>query len=71
VAGVVLLGWLGSAGEDTDLIGHVAGFAVGVALGVLAALPAAQRILPRLPQWIAGAVALASLATAWAFALAP
>lgn len=71
VAGVVLLGWLGSAGEDTDLIGHVAGFAVGVALGVLAALPAAQRILLRLPQWVAGALALASLATAWACALAP
>jgi membrane associated rhomboid family serine protease len=69
VAGVVLLGWLGSAGEDTDLVGHVAGFGVGVALGVLAALPAAQRVLAGVPQWLAGAMALASLATAWACAL--
>ncbi len=70
VAGVILLGWLGSAGENTDLVGHVAGFGVGVALGVLAALPAAQRVLQRLPQWLAGTVALASLAAAWACALA-
>lgn len=70
VAGVVLLGWLGSAGEDTDLVGHIAGFGVGVVLGVLAALPAAQRALRRLPQWLAGTVALLSLATAWACALA-
>jgi rhomboid protease GluP len=70
VAGVVLLGWLGSAGEDTDLVGHVAGFGVGVALGVLAALPAAQRALRRVPQWLAGSIALASVATAWACALA-
>jgi len=70
VGGVVLLGWLGSAGEDTDLVGHVAGFGVGVALGVLVALPAAQRTLLRLPQWVAGSFALASLAIAWACALA-
>jgi rhomboid protease GluP len=71
VAGVILLGWLGSAGENTDLVGHVAGFGVGVALGALAAAAAAQRALRRIPQWLAGLIALASLAIAWACALAP
>ena len=71
VAGVVLLGWLGSAGEDTDLVGHVAGFGVGVIAGVLVALPAARRALTRVPQWLAGLAALLSLAIAWACALAP
>lgn len=71
VAGVVLLGWLGSGGEDTDLVGHVAGFGVGVALGVLAALPGVRRGLRAVPQWLAGTLALLSLAIAWACALAP
>lgn len=70
VAGVVLLGWLGSAGENTDLVGHVAGFGAGVALGSVAALPWAQRLLARLPQWLAGLAALLTLAIAWACALA-
>src|SRR5207253_2802021 len=43
VAGVILLGWTGSAGEGTDLVAHVAGFAVGAALGALAALPVGGR----------------------------
>lgn len=70
VAGVVLLGWLGSGGEDTDLVGHIGGFGAGLALGMLAASAAAQRWLQRLPQWLAGALALASLGAAWACALA-
>ena len=39
VAGVILLGWTGSAGEGTDLIAHVAGFGVGALLGATVALP--------------------------------
>jgi membrane associated rhomboid family serine protease len=77
VAGVILLGWTGSGGgsedgsgsENIDLFGHVAGFIVGIVLGALAALPACRRLLDRVPQWLAGAAALASIVIAWAFAL--
>src|SRR5881392_2717567 len=60
VAGVILLGWTGSAGEGTDLVAHVAGFAVGAALGALAALPVVRAALDRTPQWLTGAAALGS-----------
>ena len=69
VAGVILLGWTGSAGEGTDLVAHLAGFATGVLLGVAAATDAARRWLERIPQWLTGAAALAGIAIAWGFAL--
>ncbi len=69
VAGVILLGWLGSAGEGTDLVAHVAGFTVGALLGVAAALSAGGRMIGRIPQWLAGTAALAQIAIAWSFAL--
>jgi membrane associated rhomboid family serine protease len=69
IAGVILLGWTGSAGEGTDVIAHVSGFAVGALLGATVALPDVQRALQRLPQWVAAAAALASLAIAGACAL--
>ena len=68
VAGVVLLGWLGTAGEHTDVFAHLAGFAMGVLSGVTMALPR-LRLLRRLPQWAGGAAALALLSLAWACAL--
>jgi len=52
------------------VVAHVAGFAVGALLGATAALPRARRVLHRVPQWLTGAAALASLAIAWACALA-
>jgi membrane associated rhomboid family serine protease len=70
VAGAVLLGWLGTAGEGTDVVAHIMGFTVGCLIGATAGLPAAARVLDRVPQWLAGLAALASLATAWALALA-
>ncbi len=69
VGGVILLGWLGSAGEGTDLIAHVMGFTLGGVLGAVAAVPAINALLNRVPQWISGALALASLAAAWTLAL--
>jgi rhomboid protease GluP len=69
VAGVVLLGWTGSAGEGTDLVGHLSGFIVGVVLGAAVAVPRVQSQVSRVPQWLTGAAALASIALAWAFAL--
>jgi rhomboid protease GluP len=69
VAGVVLLGWFGSAGEGTDLVAHATGFIVGVLIGAAAALPAIERALRRVPQWLAGLGALVSLAVPWTCAL--
>jgi rhomboid protease GluP len=78
VAGVVLLGWFGSGGggEDVnavasiDVVAHAAGFIVGGVLGALAAQPRASQALARVPQWLSGLAALASIAIAWGCALA-
>lgn len=69
VAGVILLGWTGSAGEGTDLVAHLAGFTTGVLLGIAAAASTSRRWRERIPQWLSGAVALAQIAIAWGFAL--
>ncbi len=79
VGGVILLGWTGSGGgsedgaaagaENVDLVGHVAGFVVGILLGATAALPACRRMFDRVPEWLSGGAAIASMAIAWAFAL--
>jgi len=70
VAGVILLGWTGSAGEGTDVMAHLAGFTVGALFGASASLARSRRVLARLPQALTGAAALASLVIAWAIALA-
>jgi rhomboid protease GluP len=69
VAGVVLLGWLGTAGEHTDVFAHLAGFLVGALLGAAAAAGAVRRTLERIPQSLAGAVALGAVVIAWACGL--
>src|SRR6202011_794743 len=69
IAGVILLGWTGSAGEGTDVLAHLGGFAVGALLGASAALPAARALLARVPQALSGAATLTALAIAWGYAL--
>jgi rhomboid protease GluP len=83
IAGVILLGWLGSGGSDgsdpfspvdasggeTDLVAHAGGFVIGALLGAAAAMPGVRRALERVPQWLAGALALASVCVAWWMAL--
>lgn len=69
VAGVILLGWLGTAGKDTDIMAHFLGFGIGLLLGAAAALPAVSPRLHRLRQWPAGLAAIAIMAAAWALAL--
>jgi rhomboid protease GluP len=82
IAGVILLGWLGSGsdgtdplswidtqGGKTDLVAHAAGFVIGGLLGAAAALPPASRALQRVPQWLAGGIALGSVVVAWFWAL--
>jgi rhomboid protease GluP len=70
IAGVILLGWMGSSGENTDLVGHAGGFVLGTLLGAMAALPAARGVLERVPQLLAGALALGAVCAAWGLALA-
>jgi membrane associated rhomboid family serine protease len=75
VAGVVLLSWFGVGDDDpnapatTDVVAHALGFLMGVLLGALMAQPPMRAISARIPQWLAGAAALASIAIAWGLAL--
>jgi rhomboid protease GluP len=82
VAGVVLLSWTGTGGESldqpgtgggvgqtVDVLAHALGFAVGLGVGAVAALKAAARVLDRVPQWLAGLLALLPLVVAWIRAL--
>jgi len=69
IAGVILLGWFGSSGEQTDLVAHLGGFLAGALLGASVALPRVQRWLLRVPQSFMGAAAFGSLLFAWACAL--
>jgi membrane associated rhomboid family serine protease len=81
IAGIVLLGWTGmgaesidepgkpGSGETVDVAAHVLGFAVGVLFGAGVALAPVSRMLDRVPQWLAGLLALAPLVAAWMSAL--
>ena len=70
VAGVSLLGWLGTAGKQTDVMAHLLGFGIGVLLGAGAALAFVRRRLHDVPQWPAGLAAMVIMAVAWDLALA-
>jgi membrane associated rhomboid family serine protease len=80
VAGVVLLSWTGtggqsleepggSAGQTVDVLAHALGFAVGLLAGAGAALESASRVLDRVPQWLAGLLALVPVVVGWIRAL--
>ena len=69
LAGVALLAFTGTGGENTDILAHFAGFAVGSAIGALCArvsMPAPGRAAI---QWVAGLASLAILTVSWFFAL--
>lgn len=64
-AGAMLLAFLGFGGERTDIGAHVAGFAVGVALGLLVMLlPPSWTERPAV-QWGSAALAAATIGGAW------
>jgi membrane associated rhomboid family serine protease len=79
VAGVVLLSWTGTggqsldepggAGQTVDVVAHALGFAVGLLAGAGAALESVSRVLDRVPQWLAGLLALVPVAVGWIRAL--
>jgi hypothetical protein len=65
----MLLAFLGFGGERTDIAAHVAGFAVGVAIGLTLAHAAGR--LPQGPraQRIYGVLACGLFSLAWLLAL--
>jgi membrane associated rhomboid family serine protease len=70
VAGIALLAFTGTGGENTDILAHLAGFVVGTGIGALCArlpMPAPGHFRV---QWIAGLATLALLSLAWILALA-
>ena len=69
VGGVLLLGWLGTEGEHTDVMAHVLGFGCGILAGLVVARAAVARVLARVPQRLAAALAIALPAVAWGLAL--
>jgi len=71
VAGLALLGMLGTGGERTDLGAHLFGFAAGLPLGaawgrlvMLRGIPGPQA------QWLMGAAALGIMVLSWVLAFA-
>jgi rhomboid protease GluP len=81
IAGLVLLSWTGTGaesldqpvsangGQAVDVLAHALGFAVGLLAGAGAAFESAARMLNRVPQWLAGLLAVVPLAAAWIRAL--
>jgi membrane associated rhomboid family serine protease len=68
VAGVFLLAFLGTGGENTDVLAHLTGFATGAAAGVAHAMWRVPR--GKAAQIVAGVASLAVIAATWAMALA-
>jgi membrane associated rhomboid family serine protease len=69
VAGLALLGFLGTEGESTDLVAHFGGFGAGIALGLPMGSPPMRARLMRLPQRAVGAIPVALVALGWVLAL--
>jgi len=65
VVGVILLGYLGFSGGRTDVLAHIAGFAVGAALGALPLPRPDAALAGRGAQWLSGLAAFALFACAW------
>ncbi|WP_051564149.1 rhomboid family intramembrane serine protease [Desulfovermiculus halophilus] len=69
-AGLVLLAWLGSGGERTDVGAHLSGFVVGLALIFGLRKSGLERgTLDHLPQNLCGLCAFALILTAWMLAV--
>jgi rhomboid protease GluP len=66
-AGIFLLAFTGTGGENTDVLAHLTGFATGAAAGVAHATWRVPR--GKTTQIVAGVASLAVVAVAWALAL--
>ncbi|MEC7803955.1 MAG: rhomboid family intramembrane serine protease [Pseudomonadota bacterium] len=69
VGAVLLLAWLGTGGERTDIVAHLTGFLAGFGMGVVLGRVAQQGTAKPMRQWLLGGVSLLSVMLAWKFAL--
>ena len=69
IGGVMLLAWLGTEGEHTDVLSHALGFGTGLATGLLLGTRTGASWLARLPQRLAAVLAVTWMAACWALAL--
>ena len=69
VGAVVLLSFLGTGGEKTDVLSHVTGFISGLFLGAVYGKLGNRIMFGRATQFMLGIIALAVLALAWFNAL--
>jgi membrane associated rhomboid family serine protease len=69
VGGVMLLAWLGTEGEHTDVLSHGLGFGTGLVAGMIFGGRKGASWLARVPQRWAAAIAAIWLAACWALAL--
>ena len=63
-----LLAFTGAGGETTDVLAHLTGFLTGALAGI--ALATRAQPFAGTVQTLCGLIALASVALAWAFAIA-
>lgn len=70
VGGVILLGYLGTGGERTDVLSHMTGFLCGLLLGGAFGKLGTRIMFGRAAQVGLGIGAVALLGLSWAFALA-
>ena len=68
IGGVILLSYLGTGGERTDVISHTTGFVCGMILGTLLGKLTGKRPR-RAVQWLLGGLAVAAIVLAWVLAL--
>jgi hypothetical protein len=70
VGAVVLLAWLGTGGERTDIVAHLTGFLAGFAMGAVLGRVVRLRAAAPMRQWLLGAVSVLGIMLAWGFAFA-
>ncbi len=69
IGAVILLSYLGTSGERTDVFAHVAGFVAGLLLGALYGKLGDRIMLGTRSQFVLGVSAVALLVTTWLIAL--
>jgi rhomboid protease GluP len=69
VGAAILLAWLGTGNERTDIFAHLTGFLCGFAIGVLLGRTISLREPDRRRQQVLGILCVLCIALAWGFAL--
>jgi len=69
IGGLLLLAWLGTEGEHTDVLSHGLGFTCGAVLGAACVTKIGAAWMQRLPQRWAAAMTLGVIALSWLLAL--